>query len=206
MNRHHEARLNWLLTANAQAAAHRRLFRNSHEEEIMLLMRHPLTMRGAYARFGLLLGTIPPASLFYGTMLHVGWRGTDANWTALLFCILMNIMCAIIGMTMGSLLSGAMEDIERGSWSQMLFVSPLVGVLWGVVTGGAGGLIFFIIGAFFGMIFAVPVGMAGFLLFAIHHRSLAHGGMIEARHFWPLACGIALVLGALLQNLWRLNL
>jgi hypothetical protein len=44
----------------------------------------------------------------------------------------------------------------------------------------------------------LPFGLAGFLLFAICHRLLARGGMMDARHFWPVASGIALASAALI--------
>ncbi|HEV7857963.1 MAG TPA: hypothetical protein VGO91_04975 [Pyrinomonadaceae bacterium] len=197
LNEEYIARLNWLLHANAQAAAHRKLFRNDREEDEALMMRRPLQMRQAYALFGLMLGTLPPAAIF-GRMFQYG-LGKDGTLVCL--CLLMNIICAVVGYAMGSALSGNMHKLTRASWNKMLLISPWVGALWGMVAGGAGGFLFFGFGAIAGIICGIPVGMAAFLLFALLHRLLARGGMIDARHFWPLACGITLTMAALVLSL-----
>src|SRR5256885_4974763 len=59
-----DARLNWLLAANAREAERHKLFRHPHEEEEMLRMRRPVTLERAYTLFGMLLGMLPPAAFF----------------------------------------------------------------------------------------------------------------------------------------------
>ncbi len=83
----------------------------------------------------------------------------------------------------------------------MLPMAAAFGILWALVTGAAGGAIFFGIGAIFGAVCAIPVGIAAFLIFTPIHRLLAHGGMIDARHFWPLALGIVAVITMLILRL-----
>jgi hypothetical protein len=83
----------------------------------------------------------------------------------------------------------------------MLLMLPLMGTVWGAVAGGAGGLVFFGIGSLFGIVCAVPVGIVAFTLFTPLHRLLARGGMIDARHFWPLACGINMIVSALILGM-----
>jgi hypothetical protein len=200
LSQEHIARLNWLLHANMQAAAHRQLFRNDREEEEVLMMRHPLAERKACAIFGLMLGTLPAAAIF-GRMFQYGLVGRNRDWKLFGLCLVMNIICAVVGYAMGSALSGSMHNLTRTSWNKTLLLSPLVGALWGVIAGGAGGFIFFGFGAVVGAACAIPVGMAAFLLFALLHRPLARGGMIDARHFWPLACGITLTIAALVLSL-----
>lgn len=163
-------------------------------------MRHPLNARRAFALFGLMLGLFPPAAIFiklfgYGLGAH--------NSSALLFivCLLMNFTCAGVGYVLGAALSRSIENLERDTWMTMLVLSPLVGAAWGAVTGGAGGLLFVGIGAIFGCCFAIPVGALSFAVFAPLHRLLVRGGMIDARHFWPLASGMALLVAALILGL-----
>ena len=60
-----EARLNWLGAAIKYEEYRKRLFRSSSEEQEMLLMRRPVTTQQTFAMFGLLLGLIPPAAIFY---------------------------------------------------------------------------------------------------------------------------------------------
>jgi hypothetical protein len=42
--------------------------------------------------------------------------------------------------------------------------------------------------------------MLAFTLFTLLHRLLVRGDMIDARHFWPLACGITMLIAALVLN------
>ncbi len=75
-----------------------------------------------------------------------------------------------------------------------------VGALWGLTTGAVGGVWFFGFGSFFGALIALPVGMLGFALFTPLHRLMARGGMIDARHFWPLAGGVVFTITALILS------
>jgi len=192
------ARLSWLVNANTVAEAH--LSRAALEEKIMM-MRRPVSIERAYALFGLLLGALPSAAIFlklfgrhssFSQILFSGW-----SWLFLLS----SILCGLAGRFTGSKLSSGADIAERDSWVRMLFNAPLIGMLWGLCTGVLGGIILFYFGAIFGAIFAMPVGLLAFMLFMPLHRLLAHGGMIEAQHLWPLACGVTLTLTALILGL-----
>jgi hypothetical protein len=193
-------RLNWLLAANAQEQERRTLFQRAGEEEEFLLMRRPLETRRAFALFGLLLGLFPPAAIF---MKIFGYGLGTYRSSALLFiiCLLMNFTCAGVGYAMGSALGPSVERLERRSWTRMLILLPLIGAAWGAVTGAGGGLIFIGFGAIFGALFAIPIGALSFILFASLHRLLMRGGMIDARHFWPLASGATLFAAALVLGM-----
>ena len=110
----------------------------------------------------------------------------------------MNVACALAGAFFGSKLSGMASVVERDHWFLMLIESVVIGFIWGVATGAVGGLIAFGVGAIFGAIIAAGVGMLAFGLFVPLHRLLARGGMIDARHLWPLACGVVVVITALI--------
>jgi hypothetical protein len=73
---------------------------------------------------------------------------------------------------------------------------------WSLVTGGLGGALFFGVGAAFGFVCALPVALAAFPVFAFLHRLISRGGMIEARHAWPLAFGIPLTIAAMIMSPW----
>jgi hypothetical protein len=199
------ARLNWLLAANEAERKHQSLFRSGTEEEQMLLMNRPLSAEKAYALFGALLGTLPPAAIF--TKL-LGYGLDDAlqrSFGPYLFlfilCSLMNIVCGLGGYWMGTALAQRSFKLERRSWTRMLLMMPLIGLAWGASVGATGGLLFFGIGAFFGAAAAIPIGIIGFVMFALLHRMLERGGMIETRHFLPLACGISLTIAAFILGL-----
>jgi hypothetical protein len=187
---------------NAWAERHAQLFRNAREEEALRLMRRPLATRDAFARFGLLLGSLVPAAIFY-RMFHYGIdpRGSDAAQLFMpLLLLAMNGTCCLVGEKMGAVLGGNIDTYERASWHWTSACAMVAGAFWGLTTGAAGGSLFFGIGALFGAFIALPVGLLGFLLFTLLHRLMARGGMIDARHFWPLACGVVLAITALILS------
>lgn len=187
---------------NEDAERHARLFRHVREEEQVRLMRRPIPTPEAFDLFGLLLGALVPAALFY-RMFNYGFRTGGVDSEHLLFPLLllaMNVVCCLIGWLMGAVVGRRIDNFERKSWHRMFVCSAGAGTFWGVVTGAAGGLLFFIIGALFGALIAIPVGILGFVLFTPLHRLMARGGMIDARHFWPLACGVVLIITALILS------
>lgn len=188
--------MNWLVNANEEAEA--RLSHAAIEEKIMM-MRRPVSIERSYALFGLLLGSLPSAAIFYRILDNNPARHFDP--LASLLILGMYIVCCLAGRFIGSRLSPMILRVARGSWKRMLIWSPLVGLLWGASVGAMGGAVLFGIGAIPGAICAIPVGLLAFSLFMPLHRLLAHGGMIEAQHLWPLACGVTLTLTALILGL-----
>ena len=163
-------------------------------------MRRPLDVRRVYARFGLMLGLFPPAAIFI-KLFSYGLGGHEPSALLFILCLLMNFTCAGVGYVMGVALGRSIGNLMRDSWTAMLLLASTLGIAWGAVTGSAGGLLFIGIGAIFGALFAIPVGALAFFMFAPLHRLLARGGMIDARHFWPLASGISLCAAALVLGL-----
>ena len=192
-----EFQLNWLLRENELAEKQGRAFRNAREEEELLLMRRPVAARQAYAKFGLLLGTLPPAAIFFKLFLGL-MVGSDINVPLCYLLLFMNVACALAGAYFGSKLSGMASEIEGDRWLTMILGAACLGFIWGAATGAAGGILFFGFGAIYGALYAIPVGVLAFVLFVPFHRLLARGGMIDARHLWPLACGVVLFITALI--------
>jgi hypothetical protein len=191
-------RLNRLLIANREEAARRRLFRDAEDEEQRQLMRRPVSTERAYALFGLLLGALPPPAIFF-RFLHVLLPRNQRDYNDLFFfCLVMNVVCMLVGGIAGAKLGRRIDEIERQSWSRMLLLAGLNGLLWAIATGAAGGAIVFIAGALFGATLMLPIGALAFVIFTALHRQVAHGGMIDARHLWPLACGVAAFIAALI--------
>jgi len=166
----------------------------------MMMMRRPVSARRAYALFGLLLGTLPPAAIFYRVFGYALSQNTEGGGL-LLIILAMNVACALAGRFIASKISSVAENVESDSWLKMLLLSPFVGIFWGACTGALGGMVFFVIGAFFGALCAMAVGIVAFALFMPLHRSVARGGMIEAGHLWPLACGVTMAITALILGL-----
>jgi hypothetical protein len=195
-----QSRLNWLLSINQDEAMRQRLFPHEIEEE-MLLMRHPLAPRKAYGLFGLLLGTFPPAAIFIRMVEGEVLTGNRNALGDMGLLVVMNAICAMMGCYMGSALAARIGKLERGSWIKMFLLSPLMGLAWAIPTGAVGGVIVIVIGSIFGAIVATPVGLLAFSLFMPLHRLLSRGGMIDARHFWPVACGIVMMISALILGM-----
>lgn len=162
-------------------------------------MKSPRTSAQAYAALGTLLGLLPPAAMF-GRFLSSFDLRSKQELGVLAFCVVMNVICCAVGRAMGSWIGGKVGDPRARAWHELLFMAAFFGLVWGPMTGGAGGVIFFGIGAAAGALLALPVALVGFILFAPLHRLLSHGGMIEARHLRPLALGIAGVIAALILS------
>jgi len=171
----------------------------------MLLMRHGISSERAFGLFGLLLGTIPTTAILtrlLGFGIVEGIQFIAPAGGALFFlCLVITVVCAVVGYAMGSALSRNALQLEHESLSRVVELLPLLGAGWGGVTGLAGGFFFFGFGAFYGFFHGLLVGSAGFLMFASLHRALECGGMIERRHFLPIAFGISAAIAAFIIGL-----
>lgn len=162
-------------------------------------MRCPVPVERAFAQFGLLLGTLPPAAIFFRLLLSFSFLHSDEAYIGLLF-IPMLIVCALLGKRLGARLGGSIGGFERGHWVRFLLFTLAAALGWATVTGAAGGFLFFGIGAIFGAFCALVVAPPAFLVFASLHRLLARGGMIDARHLRPLAWGVPAIIAALILS------
>jgi hypothetical protein len=190
--------LNWLVAFDAAAERSARLFRTPREEREMLSMRRPVNVERAFALFGLLLGTLPPAAIFFRLALPITRGGNDQFW---LIFVPMLCMCAAIGRVMGRRVGRSIGEFERGGWVRLILFTVAAAFGWATVTGAAGGVLFFGVGAIFGVFCALAVAVPAFLVFTTLHRLLARGGMIDARHLRPLAWGVPATAAALVLGL-----
>jgi hypothetical protein len=193
---HLAQRMSWLEQEVDPEVRHRRLALQK-EEGRALSMERPSTTEQAYRLFGTFLGLLPPMAMFERAVLRSS--GNEEYW-AVVLCAGMNIVCCLVGRWFGGYLGRWAGDPRRRSRVGFAFVAFVMAISWSVVTGGLGGAVFFGIGAFFGPFFAAPVALVGFPAFAILHRLISRGGMIEARQVWPLAFGIPLAIAALIVS------
>lgn len=193
------ARLDWLKAELTRERGARALAKLDRETALALSMDEARTGAEAYALLGLLLGLLPPAAMFGRFLTSFNLRDKQ-EFGVLAACVVMNLICCAVGRAMGLWAGRKVGDPRSRTWYEHLPFALLLGLLWGVVTGAAGGVIVFGIGALPGMMLAVPVALAGFALFAPLHRQLSHGGMIEARHLRPLALGVAGAIAALILS------
>ena len=199
---HIAQRLSWLQQELDPGVQRRRLIR-AREQDRALAMQQPLTTEQAFRWFGTFLGLIPPLALFSRFIASSGVH-SDAIWIVAL-CVGMNVVCCLVGRWFGGYLGRWAGDPRTRTRSGFALTVFIMIVAWSVVTGGLGGLLFFGIGAIFGVLFAAPVALVGFPVFAILHRLISRGGMIEERHTWPLAFGIPLTIAAMMMSPWLIK-
>ena len=193
-------RLDTLLALNAEKSLEKELFRNEREKTEAAMLNNPLTDKQAFAYFGLLLGIFPPAAFFTRILFDAGNLHNDDYWMIGVLAIV-NLISAIVGYFSGKLIGRIVGELEKMSWTKMLLILPFVGILWGILAGGAGGIIIFVIGAIFGAIIGAAVGSAALPVFTIFHRLLKQGDVIDRRQFLPLALGITLIISAFILGL-----
>jgi len=162
-------------------------------------MQHPLSPKEVFAYLGLLLGVFPPAAFFFKFFSARNFRREDLWILGLL--LIVNLVSAVVGYFSGKLIGGIVRESERLSWTKMVLLLPFVGIIWGILAGGASGAFIFVIGAFFGAFLGAMVGSVGISLFAVFHRLLKRGDKMELKHFLPLAFGTSLVISAFILGL-----
>lgn len=193
-------RLIALLETNAKIAREKSIFASETEKLDYALMKNPLSVEKAFAHFGLLLGTFPPAAFFTRFFIDARIPQSSDFWILGVVAVVI-LICAVVGYFSGKFIGKAVSRLEKASWSKMLAALPFVGIFWGMMAGGAGGIIIFVVGAFFGALIGGLVGGAALPVFTVFHRLLKRGDKIEMKHFLPLAFGIAFVISAFFLGL-----
>lgn len=190
------ARLNWLAAAHEREREAELCARIASVEHLAWPFADAVSARDAFARFGARLALFPPAAIF----LRLLWEVSDASalYWLLPLAGLMNLVCYEVGRAAAARFATAFERVEGSHFYLRLFLPGLLGMLWGMVTGAAGGAPFFGFGAFFGAVAAALVGAFGFTLFSALHRMFSRGGMIEARHLRALALVVNALIVALI--------
>lgn len=195
---HIAQRMSWL-RQEIDSDAQRRHLTWEKEEGRALSMQQPLTTEQAYRWFGTFLGLLPPLALFDRVLANS--NGNPGPWPVV-FCVGMNVICCFVGRVFAGYLGRWMSNPRTRTRTSFAFLIFVIAVAWSAVTGGAGGALFFGVGALVGAFIAAPVALVGFPAFAILHRLISRGGMIEARHVWPLAFGIPLTIAAMISSPW----
>lgn len=197
-----------IINANAEIAKDKLLYHNDLEKAERNLIINPVSNEQAFGRFGLMLGIFPPMMLFtsfiYEKVLRKPFNSANEVFGIIAFLLFINTMCAVVGYYSGKkIISRLVAQAENYSWTSMIFLLPLIGILWGIITGGISGIFIFIIGAFFGAIIASMVGSVALTTFTIFHRLLKCGDSIEQKHFLPLAFGITATICAFILSLMK---
>jgi hypothetical protein len=165
------------------------MYQSDREKLEADLMKNPLGLEKTFSYFGLLLGAFPPAAMF----VRFAIDGRVEGWVfGVMFII--NLISAVVGFFSGKVVAKIIRPVENSRWSAMLLILPFIGLLWGAVSGAAGGIIVFVFGAFFGAILGGLVGSAALPIFTVFHRLLKKGELIELKHFLPVAFGVTFII------------
>jgi hypothetical protein len=197
-----QQRLNTLLAANAEIEREKTMFRTERERLEVELMKSPLATEKALAYFGAMLGLFPPFALFSRFIFEhfKNVNNSDDFWLIPLL-LFVNFVCTVAGYFSGKMVGKIVVELEKHSWSAMLILMPVIGILWGIITGASGGIFIFVLGAVFGATIAAVVGSVALPAFTIFHRLLKKGDFIEEKHFFPIALGISCIITALILSL-----
>ena len=98
----------------------------------------------AYSLFGLILGIFLPLAIFGRILIDTKGMRTEDLWI-LGIVALVNLITATVGFISGKLIGKITLEVEKYSWTKMLLLLPLIGIFWGIMAGGAGGVIVLII-------------------------------------------------------------
>lgn len=193
-------RLDRLLAINAETTRRKLLNITERHECEAATMIHPVSLEKAFAYLGLMLGSLPPASIILAIFSSSAVINSDGSWlVGLMFAA--NILTAIVGYLSGKLVSDCIRQVrEFPIWTQFAIL-PLIGLSWGAISGGIGGAVILIYGGFIGALFGGAVGLVALPLFVVLHRSLSYSDTIERKHFLPIASGITLTICALILGL-----
>src|SRR5215204_1512410 len=116
--------LNALLAANAEIARNRTLTHNDQLE--IEKMTRPLEYEAAYRILGLMLGSLPPATIF---LLYVKNTSDIEPWAVLLLCWV-TIVTTAAGYSSGYMAGKAARRISGLSRSARALVLPITGFMW----------------------------------------------------------------------------
>lgn len=196
-----EDRLNTLLAVNSEIRRENSLYRSEVERREAERMRHPVSTEKAFAYFGLMLGSLPPAAIFFRILADKGLPNLLDDLWIVPMLLITNVTAAIVGYFTGMKVATTVRYLHGLSLHRSMLLLPLIGILWGMAAGGAGGLFLFLIGALFGAVIGGTVGAVALPAFAVFHRSLKRGDVIELQQFLPLSFGITLTICAFILGL-----
>ncbi len=188
-----QQRLDKLLAINAETVREKSLYHSDREKTEAAMMKNPLSTVQAFSYFGLILGAFSPAAIFGRFLIDSSGLRSEDIWILGVIAIV-NILSAVVGFFSGKLVGKMVREVENYSWGIMLLILPFIGVLWGIITGGASGIIILIVGAFFGAILGAMVGSVALPAFALLHRLLKKGEVIDRKLFLPMAFGITFII------------
>ncbi|MCO6510458.1 MAG: hypothetical protein J5I65_06660 [Aridibacter famidurans] len=185
-----ERRLNRLIELNAEYAA---LSKREVSDETHL--PGAVGYERSFAILGLWTGILPPAAFFL--RLATDSPGDDVG-AYFLITSLVTSAAAATGYFTGKIVGKIVRELDQFSLPARFAMLPFVGTTWGILAGGAGGAPIFLFGAIPGAVIGAAAGCAALPVFSLLHSALRQGDVIERRHLYPSAIGVAATLAALI--------
>lgn len=193
-----EQRLELLLILNSE----HELNSSFNEEVEAKAIRSPMGPTQVFSYFGLMLGSLPPASFFISLIFKNGYHPPPPFVIGLMIATV--FAASLTGYQSGKLVGAISKRIETRRFSKRIICFALTGLIWGIAAGAAGGVFLFIIGAFFGAAIGGIVGVVAVPLFSIPYLAVKRGTLIERRQFLPISLGVTLMICAyILGSIYR---
>ena len=156
-----------------------------------------IDMTGSLRFFGIAIGTVPTAAILFRLFV----LDSSPNPAVLLLAILATLVTGFVGYLTAGATSKALERVLSTSFLRSLLLVPIIGLAWGIISGAAGGLFLFVLGAIVGGVIGGMVAGTALPLFVGLYSLVAEEGKISLKRFLPIAAGLsgsaaALFLGA----------
>ena len=194
-----EESLERLLAENALIARENGLYSSKIEKRESETMSRPMTFERAYSIFGSMLGGLLPPALLALFLFSKAQRMPPI--ILVILTLIAAGVSAITGYFTGNAVGGFVQKMPSRTFTQKFFIFILVGSIWGAISGAAGGIFLFGIGAIFGSIIGALAGSVAMPAFSFPFLWLKRGKYIELKHFLPLATGIVLAMAAYVVGL-----
>ncbi len=161
------------------------------------LLDQRLDLAGSLRLFGVAIGTVPTAAILFRLFV----LDSSPNPGVLLLAILATAVTGLVGYLTAGGTAKALERVLSTSFLRSLLLVPIIGLAWGIISGAAGGLFLFVLGAIVGGAIGGMVAGTALPLFVGLYSLAAEEGEISIKRFLPIAAGIsgsaaALFLGA----------
>lgn len=168
--------------------------------QIPMIKKRTMNCVEAFSYFGALLGSLPPAVILGRMFFGAGSYNND-SFLIFFLCFLAILTTATTGYFTGKRVGRTVQTIEGLGWAKMAWRLPLIGLVWGITSGGIGGLFVFVIGALFGAIIGGMTGAVSLLIFGTLHKLLRKHGEIDRNQYYPISVGITLTICAFIMGL-----
>lgn len=147
--------------------------------------------------FGIAIGTVPTAAILFRLFV----LDSSPNPAVLLLAVLATLVTGLVGYLTAGVTAATLERVLSTSFLRSLLLVPIIGLAWGIISGAAGGMFLFVLGALVGGVIGGMVAGTALPLFVGLFNLTAEEGEISVKRFLPIAAGIsgsaaALFLGA----------